>query len=213
MSFSDKKITFLLADDHSLMRQGIVFILEDIELDFEVVHASTLQKALEAVKSNPIDIAIIDAHFPDGNSLSILPEIKTINPDIKIMIFSGIDESVHALKYINAGANGFLSKLSEEDDVKTAIQRMLQYGEYISPVTQALLINSVRNPKLVNPLLSLTEKEMTIAQMYAEGLGNLEIANKLEVKQNTVSTVKKRIFEKLKIDNIVDLIDLLKEHQ
>ena len=213
MSFSDKKITFLLADDHSLMRQGIVFILEDIELDFEVVHASTLQKALEAVKSNPIDIAIIDAHFPDGNSLSILPEIKTINPDIKIMIFSGIDENVHVLKYINAGANGFLSKLSEEDDVKTAIQRMLQFGEYISPVTQALLINSVRNPKLVNPLLSLTEKEMTIAQMYAEGLGNLEIANKLEVKQNTVSTVKKRIFEKLKIDNIVDLIDILKEHQ
>ena len=213
MSFSDKKITFLLADDHSLMRQGIVFILEDIELDFEVVHASTLQKALEAVKSNPIDIAIIDAHFPDGNSLSILLEIKTINPDIKIMIFSGIDENVHALKYINAGANGFLSKLSEEDDVKTAIQRMLQFGEYISPVTQALLINSVRNPKLVNPLLSLTEKEMTIAQMYAEGLGNLEIANKLEVKQNTVSTVKKRIFEKLKIDNLVDLIDLLKEHQ
>ena len=213
MSFPDKKITFLLADDHSLMRQGIVFILEDIELDFEVVHASTLQKALEAVKSNPIDIAIIDAHFPDGNSLSILPEIKTINPDIKIMIFSGIDENVHVLKYINAGANGFLSKLSEEDDVKTAIQRMLQFGEYISPVTQALLINSVRNPKLVNPLLSLTEKEMTIAKMYAEGLGNLEIANKLEVKQNTVSTVKKRIFEKLKIDNIVDLIDLLKEHQ
>lgn len=213
MIFSDKKITFLLADDHSLMRQGIVFILEDIELDFEVVHASTLQKALEAVKSNPIDIAIIDAHFPDGNSLSILPEIKTINPDIKIMIFSGIDENVHVLKYINAGANGFLSKLSEEDDVKTAIQRMLQFGEYISPVTQALLINSVRNPKLVNPLLSLTEKEMTIAKMYAEGLGNLEIANKLEVKQNTVSTVKKRIFEKLKIDNIVDLIDILKEHQ
>ena len=213
MSFPDKKITFLLADDHSLMRQGIVFILEDIELDFEAVHASTLQKALEAVKSNPIDIAIIDAHFPDGNSLSILLEIKTINPDIKIMIFSGIDENVHVLKYINAGANGFLSKLSEEDDVKTAIQRMLQFGEYISPVTQALLINSVRNPKLVNPLLSLTEKEMTIAQMYAEGLGNLEIANKLEVKQNTVSTVKKRIFEKLKIDNIVDLIDILKEHQ
>ena len=213
MSFPDKKITFLLADDHSLMRQGIVFILEDIELDFEVVHASTLQKALEAVKSNPIDIAIIDAHFPDGNSLSILLEIKTINPDIKIMIFSGIDENVHALKYINAGANGFLSKLSEEDDVKNAIQRMIQFGEYISPVTQALLINSVRNPKLVNPLLSLTEKEMTIAQMYAEGLGNLEIANKLEVKQNTVSTVKKRIFEKLKIDNLVDLIDLLKEHQ
>ncbi|KFC21772.1 response regulator [Epilithonimonas lactis] len=208
----DKSITFLLADDHSLIRQGIVFLLEEMEFECEIFHASTLKKVLESVQENPIDIAIIDAHFPDGNSLSILPDIKRIRPETKILIFSGIDENTQSLKYINAGANGFLSKLSEEDDVKNAILKMINEGEYISPTTQALLVNSFRNRNLINPLFSLTERELEIAEMYAEGLGNLEIANRLDIKQNTVSTLKKRIFDKLKIENIVELVELMKDH-
>jgi len=212
MSQLDKSITFLLADDHSLIRQGIVFLLEEMELECEIFHASSLNKVLESIKSNPIDIAIIDAHFPDGNSLSVLSEIKSIRPETKILIFSGIDENTQSLKFINAGANGFLSKLSEEDDVKNAILTMINSGEYISHVTQTLLMNSIRNRNLINPLLSLTERELQIAEMYTEGLGNLEIANKLDIKQNTVSTLKKRIFDKLNIENIVELVELMKDH-
>lgn len=212
MSQLDKSITFLLADDHSLIRQGIVFLLEEMELECEIFHASSLNKVLESVKSNPIEIAIIDAHFPDGNSLSIISEIKSIRPETKILIFSGIDENTQSLKFINAGASGFLSKLSEEEDVKKAILQMISEGEYISATTQALLVNSFRNRKLINPLFSLTERELEIAEMYAEGLGNLEIANKLEIKQNTVSTLKKRIFDKLNIENIVELVELMKDH-
>lgn len=208
----NKTIKFLLADDHSMIRQGLVFIIEDADLDADIVHASSLQQILEMVKSNPIDIAIIDAHFPDGNSLSILPEIRKINPEIKILIYTGIDENTHSLKFINAGANGFLSKLSEEDEITQAILKICNDGEYLSPATQALLINSMRNPKLINPLLNLTERELEIAELYAEGLGNLEIANKLNIKQNTVSTIKKRIFDKLNIENIVELIELIKAH-
>lgn len=208
----NKSTIFLLADDHSLIRQGIVFLLEDIDVDYEVFHASNLQQTVEFIKTHAIDLAIIDAHFPDGNSLSIIPEIKKIRPETKVLIFTGIDENVHALKFINAGANGFLSKLSEEEEVKQAILKMLSHGEYISPATQILLMNSLHNRNLINPLFSLTERERQIAEMYAEGLGNLEIANRLDVKQNTVSTIKKRIFDKLKIENIVELIELIKDH-
>jgi DNA-binding NarL/FixJ family response regulator len=213
MSLSDQKpITFLLADDHSLIRQGLLFVIEDISPGSKIFQASNLQQALESIKTNEIDIAIIDAHFPDGNSLTILPEIKKIRPEIKILIFTGIDESTQSLKYINAGANGFLSKMSEEDEIENALQKMLQYGEYISPLTQSLLLNSLRNPKGTNPLSRLTEREFQIAGLYAEGFGNLEIANKLDVKQNTISTIKKRMFEKLEIENIVELIELIKNN-
>lgn len=213
MSQSDQKpITFLLADDHSLIRQGLLFVIEDISPDSKIFQASNLQQALESVKTNEIDIAIIDAHFPDGNSLTILPEIKKIRPEIKILVFTGIDENTQSLKYINAGANGFLSKMSEEDEIENALQKMLQYGEYISPLTQSLLLNSLRNPKGANPLSRLTEREFQIAELYAEGFGNLEIANKLDVKQNTISTIKKRMFEKLEIENIVELIELIKNN-
>lgn len=208
----NRSVNFLLADDHSLIRQGIVFLLEDIDVEHEVFQASNLKQTLEFIKIHPIDIAIIDAHFPDGNSISILPEIKKIRPEIRILIFTGIDENVHALKFINAGANGFLSKLNEEEEIKQAILKMLSHGEYISPATQMLLMNSLHNRNLIDPLSSLTERERQIAEMYAEGLGNLEIANRLDVKQNTVSTIKKRIFDKLEIDNIVELIELIKNH-
>lgn len=208
----DKKTIFLLADDHSLIRQGVAFVVEEIGLESEIFHASNLAQLLDRVRSHPIDIAIIDAHFPDGNSLTILAEIKIIRPEIKILIFSGIDENTQSLKFLNAGANGFLSKLSEEEEVKDAILKIHHEGKYFSSTTQALLISSFQNRNLVNPLYSLTERELQIAEMYSEGLGNLEIANKLNVKQNTVSTIKKRIFEKLDIDNIVELIELIKDH-
>lgn len=207
-----KVIRFLLADDHSLIRQGLVFVLEDIGRECEVFHTSNLQQTLEFITSHPIDIAIIDAHFPDGNSLSMIPEIRKLQPEIRILIFTGIDEEVHALKFINAGVNGFLSKLNEEDEIKQAIMKIITHGEYISSKTQALLMSSIHNPSLINPFSSLTERELQIAGMYAEGLGNLEIANRLDVKQNTVSTIKKRIFDKLKIDNLVELIELYKNH-
>lgn len=207
-----KVIRFLLADDHSLIRQGLVFVLEDIGREHEVFHTSNLQQTLKFITSHPIDIAIIDAHFPDGNSLSMIPEIRKLQPEIRILIFTGIDEEVHALKFINAGVNGFLSKLNEEDEIKQAIMKIITHGEYISSKTQALLMSSIHNPSLINPFSSLTERELQIAGMYAEGLGNLEIANRLDVKQNTVSTIKKRIFDKLKIDNLVELIELYKNH-
>lgn len=207
-----KVIRFLLADDHSLIRQGIVFLLEDIGIEHEVFHTSNLQQTVEFITSQPIDIAIIDAHFPDGNSLSAIPEIKKLNPEIRILIFTGIDEDIHALKFINSGVNGFLSKLNEEEEIKQAIMKIITHGEYISSKTQALLLDSLHNRNLINPFLSLTEREFQIAGMYAEGLGNLEIANKLDVKQNTVSTIKKRIFDKLKIDNLVELLELYKKH-
>ena len=206
-----KTINFLLADDHSLIRQGISFLLEEMDFDYHVFQASNLQQALDSIKQNPIDIAIIDAHFPDGNSLTIIPEIKKLKPEIKILIFSGLEENTHALKFINAGANGFLSKLSEEEEIKRAIVNIKNQGDYLSPTTQTLLMNSIHNPKLLNPLIGLSERELEIAELYAKGLGNLEIANQLDIKQNTVSTLKKRIFEKLKIENIVELIGLIND--
>lgn len=210
MNLDSKNITFLVADDHSLIRQGMEFLIEELEFEGEVFHASTLQKVLETVENQSIDIAIIDAIFPDGNSLNIISQIKQIKPGIKVLVFSGVDESTQSIKYIQAGANGFLSKLSEEDDIKNAILKIHEQGKYLSAITQDLLLNSVSNKTFINPLQTLTEREIQIAELYAKGLGNLEIAAHLDIKQNTVSTIKKRIFDKLHIDNLVELIELMK---
>lgn len=205
-----KTINFLLADDHSLIRQGIEFLIEELGFEGEIFHASTLKKVLETVGEQQIEIVVIDAIFPDGNSLNIIAEIKALKPEIKILVFSGVDENIQAIKYINAGANGFLSKMSEEKEIKEAILKIHETGKYISSITQNLLIDSLHNRSIINPLQKLTERELEIAEMYAKGYGNLEIANNLNVKQNTISTIKKRIFDKLHIENIVDLAELIK---
>lgn len=204
---------FLLADDHSLIRQALSILLEDIGIEGAVSQASNLSQVMDVVNSEPIDIAIIDAHFPDGNSMTIIPEIKKINPGVKILVYTGVDEKAQSLKFINAGADGFLSKMAEEEETKLAILQMLETGQYLSPITQTLLMSALQNPQLADPLKTLTDREMEIAELYGQGLGNLEIANRLSLKQNTVSTVKKRIFEKLNIENIVELANLLKNYE
>lgn len=208
----NKEITFLLADDHSIVRQGIEILINDIVPNSKIYHTSSSQQIVELVKSKEIEIAIIDAHFPDGNTLHILPQIKNINPYIKILIFTGLEEHSHALKFINAGANGYLSKLNEEEEVRQAILDIVHKGEYISSLSRNLLLQFAHDPSLINPLSYLTKRELQIAEMYAEGYGNLEIANHLDIKQNTVSTIKRNIFDKLKIENLVELIDLIKTH-
>jgi DNA-binding NarL/FixJ family response regulator len=206
----EKKINFLLADDHSMIRQGMVFIIEDMNLESNVLHASTLQQTLATIQEKPVDILILDAQFPDGSSLSLIKELKKINPELKILIFTGLEEEIYALKYLAAGANGFLSKLSEEEQIQLAIQQILDKGEFITDNTKHLWLKSLRDPSLVDPLSVLTEREFQIAKLYAKGLGNLEIANQLDIKQNSVSTMKKRVFEKLNIDNLVDLVATFK---
>lgn len=194
------------------MRQGVIFLIEDLEINCELNQANSLLQVQEKIEALPIDILITDAHFPDGNSLSIISKLKEIKPNLKILVFSGLEEDTYALKFLNAGVNGFVSKLSEEEEVKTAIQKVIFEGGYLSDKTKALLLDSIRNPKSTNPVSLLSERELEIANLYAQGLGNLEIANQLDLKQNTISTVKKRIFEKLEIENLVELIDLLKSN-
>ena len=209
----NKSIKFLLGDDHNIVRQGLQIVIEDVVENTEIIHASSLEQILNQIKSNSFDIALLDAQFPDGNSLSIISQIKQIQPEIKILIFTSFEEENYSLKFINEGANGFLNKLSEEAEIQNAIQEMIEKGSSFPPFTQKMLQLSDHQVALLNPLNQLTERELEIAILYAKGFGNLEIANSLLVRQNTVSTFKKRIFDKLKVGTLVELIDMVRTHQ
>lgn len=213
MSKSENKpLKFLLGDDHNIVRQGIQFVIEDIVANVEIIHAASLEQILNRVKSHPLDIAVLDAQFPDGNSLSIVAEIKSFQPEIKILIFTSFEEENYSLKFIKEGADGFLSKMSEEEEIHNAIREIIKNGKYLPPFTQKMLQFSDEQIALLNPLNQLTERELEIALMYTKGYGNLEIANSLSLRQNTISTFKKRIFDKLKITTLVELIDLIRIH-
>lgn len=209
---TSQEMSFLLADDHLIVRQGMQFVIEELYPDAKFSQASNLNQVIEKIRNETFDVLILDAQFPDGISLSILPEIRKIQPKMKILVFTSFEEEHYSLKFIEAGANGFLSKLSEASEIKTAVSEIIENQRYYPPLTEKLLELVKFNPNLANPLNQLSEREMQIAALYAKGFGNLEIANELDVKQNTVSTLKKRIFEKLAIDSVVELIELMKIH-
>lgn len=210
---TDRKPVFLLGDDHQIIRQGMALIVKDLFPAAEIKHASTLREILEKAGEGFLDAAILDAQFPDGNSVTILKKIRELQPDARIIIFSSAEEEHYSLKFIAEGANGFLSKLAEEAEIETALQELMTRGSYFSPITQQLLAQAALNPVGPDPLARLTDRELEVADLMAEGLGNLEIANKLDLRQNTVSTFKKRIFKKLDVETLVDFLEVMRIHR
>ncbi len=211
-SSNQKSLKFLLADDHMIVRQGMQLVIEDLVENFEIHIASSLLQIREQINLHQFDIAILDAQLQDGNCTSVIPEFKQLQPDVKILVFTSFEEENYSLKFIQAGADGFLSKLSEETEIQNAVSEMIENGSYFPPFTRKLLELSSHDRDFLNPLNYLSERELQIAELYAKGLGNLEIANALDIKQNTVSTFKKRIFEKLKVESLVELIELMRIH-
>lgn len=204
----NQKIRFVVADDHTVVRQGLSMIIKELYEQATIFQVDSFAKIREVLQTEPVDVLILDINFPDGNSITIIPEVKRLWPELKILIFSAFDESVHALRFFNAGANGYLNKLSEEEEIKQAIVTLVNEGKFISAVTKEKILNSYLLGKKINPIEHLSGREIEIARLLVKGYGNLEISNALNIQKTTVSTYKKRIFEKLQIDNLASLIEL-----
>lgn len=200
------KLNVLAADDHRVITKAVSFIVKDIYKDTVVFELNKLEEVLQKIKSTQIDLLIMDVSFPEGNSLALITTIKALQPTIKILIFSGLDEDIYAVRCINAGANGFLSKVSTVEEIKNAINEVLDKKKYLSKIVQDKIMDNYIFNKPLNPLDQLTNRELEIVQLILEGFKSTEIAKSLNLQKSTISTYKNRIFEKLGIDNIPDLI-------
>ena len=199
---------FLIADDHSVVRQGISLVVKEIFLNAKIYTASTFRDTLKIVKETKIDLLILDINFPDGNSINIIPDIKNLQPDVKILIFTAYDESIYAMLYLNAGASGYLNKGCSEDEIKQAVNCMITTGKYVTQTIKDRILDSYISKTPINPLEKLSIREVEVARLLIKGYGNLEISELLQIKKTTVSTFKNRVFEKLGIDNLAALIQL-----
>ena len=202
------EFNFIVADDHTIVRQGVTFILKEIHKNSCVYQLANFSEIIKRLNTTPIDLIVLDISFPDGTSLNIIPTIKKIQPNIKILIFSAFDENIYAIRYLNAGASGYLSKLSNEDEIKLAIKSVLNSGKYISKNIQEKIMDTYIFNKPKNPLEQLSNREIEIAKLLVEGFSNIDICNTLNIQKSTVSTYKNRIFEKLDVDNLSSLIQI-----
>lgn len=205
-----KKI--LIVDDHLVVRTGVAIVLKDQIEDMAISHAENFFETIAILKEEVFDLIILDINIPGGKNTEMIQEIRAIRPDSKILMFSASEEEKYAYKYIIAGANGYINKLCGEDQIMNAVTSVLQTGKYITVDVAAKIVEIGLNRTAINPLDILSKRELEIAELLIVGNGNLEISNKLDIHMSTVSTYKNRIFEKLKINNLVELINIYKNN-
>jgi len=205
-----KKI--LIVDDHFIVRSGMSLLLEN-ELDnVQVFGVNDFLEAVVECGKNYYDLVILDINLPGGKKCYMIDDLRELQENVKILIFSAHEEDIYAFRYIQAGANGYLNKLSDSTTIVKAVQTVLESGKYISPdIVDKFIAFSQHKGESTNPLEELTHRELEIAELLIKGYGNLEIANELDIKMTTVSTHKLNIYKKAHITNIIELSELFKK--
>lgn len=200
--------TFLIADDHAVVRTGITITIREAFPSAEVTSVDSFAKALEQVSQNQFQVLLLDISLPGGNNLSMVNEIRKVNKAIKILMFSSFDEITFALRYLQSGADGFLSKSANNDEINTAIQTVLAGKQYVSErVKDHLFSAMIQNKGPQNPVDLLSTRETDVLQYLLSGKAISEIAELMNLSPTTVSTYKNRIFDKLQVKNLVELIN------
>lgn len=196
----------LIADDHFVVRAGTALILRSAYPGLIIDSAENYERVKEFLKTNHYDLLLLDIDMPGTKYTEMISELKNIQKDLKILIFSAYDQNI-AIQYIRKGAEGYLNKLGTEEDIKNAIKTILETGYFYPP---ELIPFIIKNFDEENSIKELSSREYQVFELLAKGNGNLEISNHLSLRINTISTFKKRIFQKLKINNIAELIELYK---
>ncbi|MDP9960844.1 response regulator transcription factor [Chryseobacterium lathyri] len=196
----------LIADDHSVVRAGTALILRSAYPKLTIDSAENYGKVKEFLKTNHYDLLVLDIGMPGTKYTEMISELKNIQNDLKILIFSAYDQNI-AIQYIRKGAEGYLNKSGTEDEIKNSIKIILETGYFYPP---ELIPFIIKNFDEGSNRKELSSREYQVFELLAKGNGNLEISNHLSLRINTISTFKKRIFQKLKINNIAELIELYK---
>lgn len=201
----------LIVEDHAIVRMGIDFLITDMFQQVDVQQAASFTLALTLLQKNKFDLIILDINIPGGEHSRMINSIRAIQDNARILVFSGSEEEIYALHYLHAGANGFLSKGSSEDEYKVAITAVINDEKYISSKVQQLMVKNILDSKYAssNPLEDLSKRELEVMYLLIQGKWTKEIATILDLKETTISTYKSRIFEKLEVTNVIEMFKKL----
>ena len=204
------KIRILVADDHTLIRRGIVGLL-NTQPDMEVVdEAGTGREAVAKAVAGSPDVVLMDIGMPDLNGLSATPMIKKQLPQVQVLILTMHDREDYLFQALRAGASGYVLKGADTQDLLTAVRSVSSGGVYLfPPVAKELLKDYLRRIEGGEDLASydgLTEREREILQLIAEGRTATQIGEALHISPHTVQSHRDNIMAKLDLHNRSALI-------
>jgi len=209
------EMNVLVADDHGIVRMGMSLLIKGIRPQANIMSTGDYKGVIELVKANSFDLIILDINMPNGHFQTTIEFIKRKLPQVKVLVFSSLDDQLYAIRLMQQGADGFLNKLAPEAEVEKAIYTIMETGTYLSSEVKNMLVrNTIKkeNP-FQNPLTLLSNREADIANLMVNGCSVKEIAEKLHIHISTVSTYKTRIYKKTKTRSLPELIELLRMYQ
>ena len=205
-------IRILVADDHSVVRQGLKQIVADSP-DMEIAgEAATGQEALELVRSGSFDLIILDISMPGQGGLDILRELKAESPALKVIILSMYPEEQYAIRSFRDGASAYLTKGSPPEELILAIRTVASGKRYITPSIADRLATYIEDSSQRPPHETLSDREMEILVLIGSGKQVSDIAEELNLSIKTVSTYRSRILLKMDMETNAQLIRYSLQH-
>jgi len=202
-----KELSLVLADDHGIVRSGLKFLIEQQPHMTVAAEASSFNMLLETLEKVRCDILILDLNMGDTNGLQSIKEIKDRYPEITVLVLSMYPEEMYALQSVKAGANGYLNKKVISEELITAINVVASNKIYLSDaVNETLLYGEPLQKEEKSPSELLSKREFEVLSMIASGMSYKEISDKLLLSPKTVSTYRRRILDKLSLENSNQLI-------
>lgn len=204
-------IRVLIVDDHQLMVEGLKSLLEDEEDIAFVAGANSMAEALSFLKSNTIDVILMDINMPDGSGIEATEKIKKLYPAVKVIALTMHDDISIITKMVKAGASGYILKRTNMNEVIDALRTVHSNGRYLSSNTQQIIMDNIGTSSSISDdkeesKPSLSSREIEVLTLIAKEYNNEQIAEKLFISERTVEAHRRNIFIKTKTKSIVGLI-------
>ncbi|WP_414661462.1 response regulator [Horticoccus sp. 23ND18S-11] len=195
----------LIVDDHTLVRQGLKQLLIDELERAEIAEAANASEAIDLVSRKKWDIMVLDINMPGRSGFEVLQEVKQRQPRLPALVLTAYPEDQLAVRALEAGAAGFVTKQSANEELVLALKKVLAGGSYISATLAEKIAGRMRQGLEAAPLESLSPREFEVMTKLATGRSLKEIAEELSLSVKTVSTFRSRVLEKLGLQNNVEL--------
>lgn len=200
---SDRRLKFLIVDDHPLVREGVRLALQTLDAEVTVLEAGNAEAATRLAAANAdLDLVLLDLGLPDANGFATFEQLHRTSSAVPIMMLSASDDRSSVMAALNMGAAGFISKASSKEIILQAVRLALAGGVYIPP--QALDMQKHEEPGTEHAAaaeLGLTERQLEVLALLAQGKPNKVIARELSIAEPTVKAHVTEIFRALKVTN------------
>jgi two-component system invasion response regulator UvrY len=198
-------VRILLVDDHAVVRGGLQRVLAERYPAAEFAQASTAAAGLSRVTLEAWSLVILDLSMPGRGGLDVLKEMREAAPGLPVLVMTMHAEEQYALRAFRAGASGYLTKGSAEEELLAAVEKILSGGKYVTAALAEVLAGAVGGAR-PRPHEELSDREFQVLRMIGAGRTVKQIGTELHLSEKTISTYRTRMLEKLKLETTSELV-------